>query len=267
VDKQFDTKIKFGDVLAQTLRKYNKKHKDLSRKVGCSQTAIGAYCAKKYLPSKDILKLFKGLQSLGVGVRELSDLLTAFEQDGGKVSRELRDEFEVEAVGEFLLAKPPIQVEVAYAQLMTSWADDFARSNCGGNEGGSKSIIHDPGLCLGREDEVDQLVSNLVSVSNGASILVLGGPGVGKTTLTEKVGTHPKIVEIYGERRWFIELETSDSARSALAAIAEGIDLERTAPFAAVSIALGRSAGLLVLTTLKLRSTSMGAKPQFCCVT
>ena len=99
---------------------------------------------------------------------------------------------------------------------------------------GPQSFVHDPGRCLGRDEQIAELVSSLLSVGAGASILVLGDAGQGKTTLTEKVGVHPDVVARFGDRRWFVELEEADSAGSALAKLAEAIGLDRAARFAAV---------------------------------
>jgi tetratricopeptide (TPR) repeat protein len=116
---------------------------------------------------------------------------------------------------------------------------------------GPQSTIHDPGLCEGRDDEIVNIVGSLVSVRSGASILVLGDAGHGKTTLTEKVGVHPDVLRQFSERRWFVELERADTAESALAEIAEAIGLERTAPLPAVQARFATKQGLVVLDNLE----------------
>jgi hypothetical protein len=116
---------------------------------------------------------------------------------------------------------------------------------------GPQSFIHDPGLCEGRDAEIGRLTACLASIESGASVLVLGDAGHGKTTITEKVGLRPEIIERFGDRRWFVELEKANSAEAALAAIAQAIGLERTAPQAAVEARLGTKPALLILDNLE----------------
>jgi hypothetical protein len=111
--------------------------------------------------------------------------------------------------------------------------------------------IHNPGLCLGRGDEVARVVANLLTAKRGGSCLVLGDAGHGKTTLTEKVGVHPEIVARYGSRRWIVELERADSAGSALAEIAEVIGLERAAPLVSIRSRLAAKPCLMILDNLE----------------
>jgi hypothetical protein len=116
---------------------------------------------------------------------------------------------------------------------------------------GPQSFVHDPGLCRGREFEIDRLTACLASIESGAAVLVLGDAGHGKTTITEKVGLRPEIVERFGDRRWFVELERADSAEAALAAVAEAIGLERAAPQKAVEARLGTKPALVILDNLE----------------
>jgi hypothetical protein len=116
---------------------------------------------------------------------------------------------------------------------------------------GPESFIHDPGLCLGRDAEIDQLAAGLASIERGATILVLGDAGHGKTTITEKVGRRPEIIKRFGDRRWFVELERADSAEAALAAIAKAIGLEPTAPKMAVEARLATKPALMILDNLE----------------
>jgi tetratricopeptide (TPR) repeat protein len=67
------------------------------------------------------------------------------------------------------------------------------------------------GLCLGREREAHELVDALLE-GPGASALVLGGPGFGKSTLTKLAARDERIVRAFGNRRWFVSLEAAYSA-------------------------------------------------------
>ena len=57
--------------------------------------------------------------------------------------------------------------------------------------------------------------------------LVFGGPGFGKTTVTEEVAVHPDIVRRFGPRRWLVELTMVENAAGTMEAIAAAIGLER----------------------------------------
>jgi tetratricopeptide (TPR) repeat protein/predicted alpha/beta hydrolase family esterase len=116
---------------------------------------------------------------------------------------------------------------------------------------GPQSFVHNPGLCRGREFEIDRLTACLTSTERGAAVLVLGDAGHGKTTITEKVGLRPEVIERFGDRRWFVELERADSAGAALAAVAEAVGLERAAPQRAVEARLGAKPALVILDNLE----------------
>ena len=116
---------------------------------------------------------------------------------------------------------------------------------------GPQSFVHDPGVCLGREFEISRLTACLASIKGGVAVLVLGDAGHGKTTITEKVGLRPEIIERFGDRRWFVELERAESAEATLAAIAEAIGLERAAPQKAAEARLSTKPALVILDNLE----------------
>lgn len=64
---------------------------------------------------------------------------------------------------------------------------------------------------MGRDDELHVLVTALLSRPL-PSIIIQGGPALGKTELTKAVAHHPRVVESFENRRWFVPL---DSVRSA----------------------------------------------------
>jgi hypothetical protein len=106
------------------------------------------------------------------------------------------------------------------------------------------SNIPNPGLCLGRDAEIARLAGALMTSPGGSTVLVLGGPGYGKTTLTEKVSLHPEVISHFGARRWFIELDTVHTAPGILAEVAASVGMERTAQRPAVLSQLGEKPGL-----------------------
>jgi nucleoside phosphorylase/tetratricopeptide (TPR) repeat protein len=79
------------------------------------------------------------------------------------------------------------------------------------------TLPFDP-LCLGRDQEIDQLVHAIVSDERGAS-LVLGALGVGKSTLISRVWHHPDLEKKYGASRYFVSCDGCRSTEAALAAI------------------------------------------------
>lgn len=66
-----------------------------------------------------------------------------------------------------------------------------------------------PARCVGRTAEVADIVG--VMRGSDASIVVLGGPGIGKTTLTREISNHPDVIGKFGDRRFFVALENSRS--------------------------------------------------------
>ena len=69
----------------------------------------------------------------------------------------------------------------------------------------SRSRIPEVVQYVGREIEVGDLVGRVLSPCPGA-ILVLGEPGLGKTTLTLAVASAPRVAERFGERRFLVSL-------------------------------------------------------------
>jgi tetratricopeptide (TPR) repeat protein len=113
------------------------------------------------------------------------------------------------------------------------------------------SNLEDPGLCIGREVSICSLVRAFSSSSGPCSAIVFGGPGFGKTMITQKVAINPHIIARFGVRRWFIKLENVRAARDVTDAIAAEIGLA-PAPGKDVVIAqLGRQPSLLVLDNLE----------------
>jgi tetratricopeptide (TPR) repeat protein len=109
-----------------------------------------------------------------------------------------------------------------------------------------------PDRCLGRDTEIAGLVATLTTPRPGA-VVVLGGPGMGKTTLTRAVATHPDVAERFAERRWFVPLETATDAASLRTAVvlAVGGNPADPAAFDHALAALGSAPALLVLDNLE----------------
>ena len=109
-----------------------------------------------------------------------------------------------------------------------------------------------PDRCLGRGAEIAGLVATLTAPQPGA-VVVLGGPGIGKTTLTRAVATHPDVIARFAERRWFVPLETATDAASLRTAVvlALGGNPADPAAFDHALAALDTASALLVLDNLE----------------
>jgi hypothetical protein len=69
--------------------------------------------------------------------------------------------------------------------------------------------IPPPDRCFGRNDETNRIVAALTAGTNPTAVLVQGPGGIGKTTLTREAANHQSIIDRFGHRRWFVELETA----------------------------------------------------------
>jgi tetratricopeptide (TPR) repeat protein len=76
---------------------------------------------------------------------------------------------------------------------------------------------------MGRSEEVNSLADTLAASDGDAAILVQGGPGIGKTELTKAIAHHDDVADRFGERRYFVPLETANSAASMRDAIARSL--------------------------------------------
>jgi tetratricopeptide (TPR) repeat protein len=109
-----------------------------------------------------------------------------------------------------------------------------------------------PLRCLGRDDELKSIVDALVADRDNTAVLVLGGPGMGKTTLAREAAVDAALVARFGQHRWFVELETSSTAEAMQTAIMLALGLDPAATrFQSALARLGQAPGLLVLDNLE----------------
>ena len=128
----------------------------------------------------------------------------------------------------------------------------YARRARARSQGFEGRKVCDPGLCEGRDELIDREVAAFSKPSDrGRSLLVLGGPGIGKTTFTEKVGAHKDLEERFGDRRWFADLRTAHDADVMRTIIADAVALPRTASLSTVITRLRAEPNLLVLDNLE----------------
>jgi tetratricopeptide (TPR) repeat protein len=114
------------------------------------------------------------------------------------------------------------------------------------------SLPTKPLRCLGRDDDLRSVIEALLAQRDDTAVLVLGGPGMGKTTVTRQAAVDPTVVEKFGQRRWFVELETAANAEAIEKAttIALGLD-PASAGFDSALARLGLAPGLLVFDNLE----------------
>ena len=107
-----------------------------------------------------------------------------------------------------------------------------------------------PPRCFGRETELDEL-SKALTGTESASLLVLGPPGIGKTTLTRQVASCKEVVARFGVRCWFVELETVNNASELCNAIILRMGFAPGTKFEYILNWVSRAASLLVLDNLE----------------
>lgn len=116
----------------------------------------------------------------------------------------------------------------------------------------SESVPVHPLRCIGRNEETKNLVDALREPKDFTAVLVLGSAGMGKTTITREVATYPNVVGRYGQRRWFVELETAPTRETVETAILSAIGLDpATVKFDAALTRFGEAPSLLVLDNLE----------------
>ena len=101
--------------------------------------------------------------------------------------------------------------------------------------------------CFGREHEVGDLVETVLADTPEPTV-ILGGPGIGKTTISLVALHYGRVTEVYGPRRWFVRCDGAKSADALMREIARAIGL-RIGPNLKVRLfmALEKGKALLVL--------------------
>lgn len=104
-----------------------------------------------------------------------------------------------------------------------------------------------PGFCFGREREVEEVVSALLA-DKPQPLPILGGPGMGKTTIALKALHDPRVAERFGARRFFVRCDGVKTRAELAVAVARQLDLPITPDVEpAVLAALSSAPAALVL--------------------
>jgi class 3 adenylate cyclase/tetratricopeptide (TPR) repeat protein len=122
----------------------------------------------------------------------------------------------------------------------------------GDNDPPSSPAIEPPPLCLGRDAQIGALLDALTGPSD-VNAVVVGPAGIGKTTLSRQVASTAVLAARFGDRLWFVELETAPDAASMRQRIVLGLGLDAANPagFDLACQRLGEAPGLLVLDNLE----------------
>jgi tetratricopeptide (TPR) repeat protein len=109
-----------------------------------------------------------------------------------------------------------------------------------------------PARCFGRQEERDRIVQALL-LDPPDPIIVYGGAGIGKTTLTLDAACHPEVVERFGLRRAFVQLDKALDENAVLAALRAALALPHVPdPWQELESLLEEDLALLVMDSVEV---------------
>jgi len=115
-------------------------------------------------------------------------------------------------------------------------------------EGLRVKLLPKAGMLLGRNLELQRIVTSLTAnLAEPARLAILGGGGMGKSTLALSALYNPQVLEAFGEHRYFVSCESAASAGGLLFVLAAHLEISGDQLRKRVLTVLGSTKLLLVL--------------------
>ncbi|KAJ7306255.1 hypothetical protein DFH08DRAFT_975991 [Mycena albidolilacea] len=124
------------------------------------------------------------------------------------------------------MAEMKISVDQKHNELLEHLASRSQNSFSSSSSSLSILLPGSPKIFRGRELELQHIVSHLLSPDASCSA-ILGSGGIGKTSLALAALYHPDVVALFGEKRYFIPLDSARSPTDLLTLVASYFGLDQ----------------------------------------